>query len=982
MNAEIHVPATPALWLPDFTPEHYVFIDFEAYFDKGYSLAGSTTADYVRDPRWEMLCVGVKIDDEPAVLAEHDEFKEWAATWPWAKTAVGAHSPSFEPLICGHHYGIYPGFWFDTISMAHALGLEGSLRFLMDHFGVGQKGTELEGARGKHRKDFTPGEWEAFSNYCLGDVEGCAAVFKKMNALFDDGGFPEAELHLIDATIRMFSQPQLLLDEPMLRAYMVEEKQRKADLLARCGLDRKSVGSNEKLAAAFRELGVEPPRKISPTTKQEVYAFARDDVGMMALLEHELDDVRFLAEARIAVKSTINESRGERFLQLGKGGRPMSVQLNYYGAHTGRWSGSGKANFQNLERVQKKDPTKGKLKKSLVAPAGYKVVAVDSGQIEARGVSWLSEHKTMTEAWAQNRDLYSEFASTVYGRHVDRKKNPDDETPGYIAKTCFAAETLVLTEKRGYVKIVGIGLVDRLWDGVEWVSHSGLMDQGEREVLEAYGISATPDHEILTGHSWREWSGVLKDPSLFQSALSLVGLPSSSGSGGATQTAGSPTIQSSSASAAGGDSSTDRTSAADVRLSATGARRSPRIGPDSTNTAMRWLTTFIASVCSLFSRLASPDATTPRTRITATTVAEGFSSGSLGESTEEIFYGSSSRSRVGTFRGLSSIGSITIAGTNPGTSASLPDPSISRTNATSETYSSGLRVSRRRTRVYDLLSVGPRRRFTIMSSAGPLIVSNCLLGLGYGQGGSKLGENFLKGTKGPPVQFTMTEVDVMGVDLDEFCADERKMKVVETMLSRLTLEDRTIHCAVADHLVKTYRKTNAPIPEFWRFLGSVIEAMDEGLDGYFGPNDCLAVEKDKVLLPNGLALHYPELRQSQRSDYPDEDWDDEETAWRRKGYSYFNGQKRVRIYGGHLLENICQALARIVVAEQMLHVKAVTGYRPCLSTHDEWAYVAPDSEAQALRDFVIQTMKIPPTWAKGWPLNAEGGFGQSYGGAK
>ena len=70
MNAAIRAPEAPALWIPDFTPEHYVFLDFESFFEKGYSLSGSTTAAYVRDPRWEMLCVGVKIDDEPAVVKE------------------------------------------------------------------------------------------------------------------------------------------------------------------------------------------------------------------------------------------------------------------------------------------------------------------------------------------------------------------------------------------------------------------------------------------------------------------------------------------------------------------------------------------------------------------------------------------------------------------------------------------------------------------------------------------------------------------------------------------------------------------------------------------------------------------------------------------------------------------------------------------------------------------------------------------------
>lgn len=684
------------LAVPDFDPQHVVFLDFEAFFSKDYSLSKLTAASYVRDPRWAMLCVGVKIDGAESVLMEHEEFLEWTRTWPWETTLLGCHSSSIEPLVCAHHYNVYPGFWVDTMSMSRALGLEGNLRFLMNHYGVGQKGDELGAAKGKHRQDFTESEWARFGNYCLTDTDGCAAIFAKMMA----DGFPEVELHSVDATIRMFSEPKLLLDEPMVQAYMVEEKQRKVELLERCGLGKKDVGSNEKLAAAFREFGVEPPRKISPTTKKEVYAFAKNDVGMLALLEHEVEEVRWLAEARIAVKSTINESRGGRFLELGKNGQAMCVQLNYFGAHTGRWSGSGKCNFQNLERTSKTDAKRGRLKKSLLAPAGHKVVAVDSSQIEARGVSWLAGHDEMTKAWASGQDLYSAFASEIYGRHIDRKTRKEDETPGFIAKVM-------------------------------------------------------------------------------------------------------------------------------------------------------------------------------------------------------------------------------------------------------------------------------------------------ILALGYSQGALKMAENFLKGTSGPPVQFTMVEVETLGVDLNKFVSDERKLKGVENMLSRLDLEARVIHCAVADHLVRVYRAKNKPIPALWKFMSKVIQAMAEGVEGYFGPNDCLTTVPFGIVLPNGITLHYPELRQSKGGDADYEEDDPfaspeelRETEWRRKGYSYFDGLKRTRLYGGKLLENICQALARIVVAEQMLHVKAVTGYRPSLSTHDEWAYVVPESDAPALKDFVIQTMKTAPAWAKGWPLNAEGGYGRSYGEAK
>ncbi len=990
------------LQVPDFTPKHVVFIDFESYYDKNYKLRKMTTAEYVRDPRFEILMVGVKIDGAEAVLMEHEEFKAWSSTWDWPSTALGAHSPSLEPLVCADHYGIFPGFWFDTISMARALGLEANLKFLMDYFGVGQKGDELANMMGKRRKDFTDAEFAAAGIYCLTDVEGCAAIFDKMSP-----AFPESELWLINLIIRMFSEPQLLLDEPMLREYMVEEKARKAALLAQAGLDKKSVGSNEKLAAAFRELGVEPPKKISPKTKKEVYAFAKNDVGMLALLEHEVEEVRWLAEARIAVKSTINESRGGRFLQLGKGGRPMSVQLKHYGAHTGRLSGDGKCNFQNLERTNKKDPKKGRLKKSLLAPPGYKVVAVDSGAIEARGVAWVAEHKVMIEAFAQNRDLYSEQASSIYGRTIDRKKNAEDEIPGFVGKVCIAENELVLTH-RGLIPIQDVQSTDRLWDGIEWVTHDGVIYNGVREVLNYAGLRATVDHEVFLENGRKVAFG--------EAASSMDRIARTEDAGQAIRFArdcvaknstpqrqhpGQVQVQRDRPDEVGvlGERvqreidlvpQERETTATECRGTGTSIRRDrSSLYQTIVSAVYRLRTTWHQMLLQIQARIRSMDAgNVPVEVLLGLGVGPDRHEWELRSRQYPTRHtkGQREQQTKHTFRFVPGAATATRGGdrcvTNIGSESTVRQlhaeqsvaGNVYRSGNSSLVHGEVLQTER----VYDIANAGPRHRFTVSGR----LVANCVLGLGYGQGWLKLGENFLKGVSGPPVQFTMTEVEILNVDLDKFMSDERKMNSVVKVLSRLEIESRVIHYAVADHLVKKYRKVNAPIPALWRFMGDVIKAMEKGIEGFFGPNDCLQTVKNGILLPNGMELRYPELRQSKRGDYPqDEDEDDEPDAeaWRRKGFSYFDGQKRSRIYGGLLLENVCQALARIVVTDQMLHVRAVTGYRPCLSTHDEWAYVAPDSDAVPLKHFVIETMKTPPHWARGWPLNAEGGHGQSYG---
>lgn len=705
----------PKLLVPDFTPEYELCIDFETYWDSDYSLSKLGTSDYVRNPLFETIGVGVS-DGEEMMWFEADEFREWAKTVPWEKVAVRCHHAHFDGLILSHHYGIHPGFFFCTLSMARTFGLQDGrgLDDLGRHFGVGGKHENaLERTKGKRRKDFTQDEWERFGRYCLTDVALTDGIFDAM--LKDGEGYPESELWVIHEHVVMFTRPRLYLDVPLLVEYLKDEKARKQGLLDRVQKNKKLITSNELFIAELKAAGLDSiPMKPSPKKKVKnektgemepalIPAFSKDDPGMQELLEHESDPIRWLAETRLAMKSTINETRTERFLKsaLVNGAevvqmlrdlksseldlgflytqmRPVPVYLNYYGAHTGRSSGSDKRNWQNLERTNKKNPKKGVLRKAAQAPGNMKVTAADSGAIEARTTAWLAGHDELIESFRQGRDVYSEFMSQVLNRHVDRKKNPEDEIPGFIGKIC-------------------------------------------------------------------------------------------------------------------------------------------------------------------------------------------------------------------------------------------------------------------------------------------------VLGLGYQMGWPKLAENFLKGAmNGPPVKFGWDMAQQLGADVSKFMVDDWKMEKVDQMITRTPKEELVVHCAVTEVIVKKWRELNKPIVELWKTMENVIEAMmDDEADYTFGPNECLRVVRHAIVLPNGMKLRYPGLR------YID-------------GYSYLGeyGKMRKNIYGGKLTENVVQALARIVVTDQMLHVKATTGEDPCLFTHDDLAYLVPDAMAPSFSYRLQETMKIAPSWAEGLPLSVEGGYAQSYGACK
>lgn len=436
-------------------PPTVLGLDFETYYSSEFNLRKVGVEPYVRDPRFEVLGVGVKLGGRPSVWMEEAEFRAWAARLPWGQMAVLAQHAHFEGLILSHHYDVRPGFWLDTLSMARALhgpggpnGLGNSLGSLAAHYGVGVKGDELENMRGKRRCDFSSGKWLAAGAYCNNDNELTSGVYHAMR-------LPLFELRLIDATVRMFAEPVLSGDQTRLSAALAVELEKKRAVLegvARmAGVEgtqyvgwkrrevtveqaaRKVLGSSPQLAKLLEGLGVDPPMKDGKNGR--IYAFASTDPGMQDLLEHERLEVRALAEARIEVKSTIVGTRTLRFLETARRG-PMPVYLKHAAAHTHRWSGGDSMNWQNLNRG-------GDLRAAIHAPGVWEewmgegvpgepgaLVVADSAQIEPRVTGWLAGEESLLATFRRNDakgkagDIYADEGSVFFRKPLSREKTP------------------------------------------------------------------------------------------------------------------------------------------------------------------------------------------------------------------------------------------------------------------------------------------------------------------------------------------------------------------------------------------------------------------------------------------------------------------------------------------------------------------------------------------------------------------------------
>lgn len=419
-----------------------VTIDMETYYDAEYSLSKLTVEEYVNDRRFQIIGVAIKDGDEPAVWYSFDTLEAYVKLLaPLSNRMVLCHNAAFDAAILSWRLGVRPKFLLDTLSMARpVLGhtKRHSLEALAEHFGLGAKGREVHDAKGKQLEDFDHDELVQYGRYCMNDVELTYKLFKKLGK-----GFPTEELRMIDLTLRMYTQPCLDLSAPTIWKEIELERERKDALMAKLGgfTTAADLRSNDKFAEVLRSLGVEPPTKVSVKKSEKAghevrtWAFAKADADFKALMNHDDPMVVAAVEARLGHKSTQKETRAQRFAGIAVRMGQLPVPLMYYGAHTGRYAATGSINLQNLPAVRgNKDPNAGLLRKAIIAPPGHKIVMADLSQIEARLAFWLAGQTDKVEAFAQGRDIYSEQASVIYSRHVDRKKNPGDFTAGCVGK--------------------------------------------------------------------------------------------------------------------------------------------------------------------------------------------------------------------------------------------------------------------------------------------------------------------------------------------------------------------------------------------------------------------------------------------------------------------------------------------------------------------------------------------------------------------
>lgn len=931
-----------------------VTLDFETFWSKTHSLSKMLPMSYVMHPQTEIISCAIKVSDaETDVYFGEKDIRAALDRIDWANSLAIAHNMSgFDAMILAWRFDVRPKMWGCTLAMArpiHSIDVGNSLAKLVQHYGLGVKDNAvLLNTQGRNLKDFTAEERRQMETYNKADTDQCYALFHKLRKHYS-----AKEMWQIDATIRMLVEPRFLVDHELLEETLTKERQRKTEkvleLAEHLGLDvseaqdlieeevTDQLASAAKFSAILEAQAVEVPMKPSPSNPdRQVPALAKTDQAFLDLQNHANGLVAAAARARLAIKSTILESRIESFLEVCDATEGwLPVPLNYAGAiTTHRWSGWA-YNPQNLPRIDPKNPKlSDALRMCMRAPDGYDVVVADLSGIELRVNMFLWKVPYAMElfkASPDKADLYRYFAAH------DLYNIPEEEVSKnqrQVGKVCLAENSLILTRTNNsvsWVKIQDFSPEMQLWDGEEWVWAKGVVSNGWKKTQQLCGLSLTPDHLVLCGTQWlpaKFVSGEKTAQALATAAerLSLLVW---------WQSIASVSLRSSFGATVGFLSTRLKltTSRLSRRLAATlvPSRQPGASGTGSTSRQCQKTNTAHDSLTAFPQR--STAATNRLTRRFTTTAVAALRSATSGAKTALRFFGMFARFLAGTTPPWSLTG-LTLTATTPlGTSASPLGAKTCSTSAKSMSWSgesqswNGETESLNRSLpVYDILDCGPRNRFTALTDRGPIIVHNCHLGLGFGAGAA----TFQKVAK------------LMGgvnISLDE-----------------------------SQHLVTLYRAAHKEIANGWRECHRALQDIYEGVERPIDPWGLCWTEKDAIRLPSGRRIRYPGLH-VETKDGKDEWW-------------YGQGRFRARIYGPKVDENLVQSLARDAMADYSLTNFQRTGHRPALLVHDEWVGVVPKNESQKVLATLQSVMRTPLPW---WPelvTWSEGDVADRYGQAK
>jgi DNA polymerase I-like protein with 3'-5' exonuclease and polymerase domains len=439
-------------------PTTAVVIDFEMYFDTkaDYGLKTLSTVEYLTDPRSEVLGLASLISDERGQdLAWHNGeeavatfLKHLQATYgdDLAGITVINHNSQFDCSVLAFKFGIHPKYIIDTLGLSRAWDSRRrhGLEFLAKDYDLGVKGetanfdgwsnrprvtrSKPEAKRRKppeRRAPMTAEQQKLLGQYATNDA---VLEFKLLQLMLPRLSRPEVELPLCQHCIEMTTLPTLVVDYDKAASIVTRMQEKVTEAVSATGETAKDLTADlafdRLLTQALEDAQDQPQKYMKVMSKGWAYALAKPDEARGLLMNHPSERVRQLMAGRIAADSwPVHVKRVNAIVDMAKadGGR-LPACLNYHAAHTGRYSGGGGINLQNMGA--RGDALVSEIREIITAPPGHKLVVVDLAGIEARVSAWLCGQDDLIAGFAENRDVYCEFGTQFFGVPV-RKPRPD-----------------------------------------------------------------------------------------------------------------------------------------------------------------------------------------------------------------------------------------------------------------------------------------------------------------------------------------------------------------------------------------------------------------------------------------------------------------------------------------------------------------------------------------------------------------------------
>lgn len=405
-------------------------IDYETYYAADYHLGpgGLKGTEYLHDPRFKVHGAAVSLDGSDDLWVTAKRLPQFFGDMAPHIDGMVCHNGLFDHRITWLNFAQYfkaEPFLLDTQSMA-----QGALSTRYPHLSMSLASL----AKHYWPEDPAMHKWEDFLQESKGvrdlppELEGKIGRYscqdnKIMRLMFPrllDEDYPwVACLTDIHLTLAMGVYPQFRMDNIRAAKIHMAELKAKEEAVAKLGVMREQLRSNDKFAGLLRDLGVEPPTKISPKTGKVAYAFAAKDEEFKALLDHEDVNVQALVECRLGEKASQKMSRAAIFARLPA---DLPVPLRYAAAHPGRHGGE-EFNMQNLKRGDE-------IRACVRAREGRKILVRDLAQIELRMNAWWCGETWLVELLRAGGDPYCMLATKVFGREITKA----DEDERFLGK--------------------------------------------------------------------------------------------------------------------------------------------------------------------------------------------------------------------------------------------------------------------------------------------------------------------------------------------------------------------------------------------------------------------------------------------------------------------------------------------------------------------------------------------------------------------